>query len=512
VGPADLNLAVRNATRNRRRTVLTVLSLAVPFTVLVALQATLDSMDAWLDRSGSHVRAVVHHRLGPSFDLPVHYGEKLARLPGVEAACSASGFLGTMGTSREMVFATAIDVESFRRVWREWSLAPRERDAFAADRSGCVMDPEMTRRLGLRPGDAITLHGALHPVELKLTLRGVLVGWPDPYGFFFHQRMLEEATGSHGRTTDFWLLVRGNAHLPAVQRAAEELFANSAHEVRAVPEKAFMEMFLSMGGNIRAMVSAVGLAVVALIMLVAANSIAMSVRERTCEVALMKALGFPPSRILALVMMESALLGLAAGLIGCGVGWWQIGCDVGRRHLVPAPDATRGRDPMDLAGAARGRGRGAGAGRPRRTPRRRAGAAAHRLKPRRKRGRVPAPPGPSACSHRARGGGMIDGRRVPAPAPARRPAVRSRGRSPCSVRIRSGRPVTASGRSWSSAAGSRRRTSRARSICSGPRASSAWARSSGAWAASARSSSLGRSPSSTSSNTSTWRSSRRAGT
>ncbi|MBI4861908.1 MAG: ABC transporter permease [Candidatus Riflebacteria bacterium] len=318
-------LIVRNLGRNRRRAGLAIASLAVPFFLLTALQTALDSMDQLVGRTVASPRLVVFNRMGLLFDIPLKPAAELARVPGVVAVCSADGFIGTFRSPRDVLPVTAIEIEPFKRVWHEWRLGEEHDRAFRSDRTGCVMDRKLAGRLGLTVGERLVIRGTVVPIDLELTLRGLLDGWLDPYGFFMHRSYLETVLRKEGYTTDFWLLVDRVQSVPAIRSEVQALFASSGWDVTVEEEKAFFATFLSMAGNVQKLVAAVGAMVVVLVLLIASNFIAMSVRERTSEIALMKALGFPGRTILALVLAEAGLLGLVGGFLGCWGGYAAFG-------------------------------------------------------------------------------------------------------------------------------------------------------------------------------------------
>jgi putative ABC transport system permease protein len=316
-----LPLVLRNVGRNRRRTALTVLSLAVPFLLLMTLQTALDAMDAWMARADRNLRVVVFHKMGLIFDLPESYAAKLARIPGVTAVCPFTWYGGLHKGPKEMFSSLSVNAATFRTVWPEGRIPKADYDAFLRSRTAAIVDSNLSKKFGWKKGDPITLKGTVRPVDMKFEIVGIIEESVDPNGFFFHREYLEEALGQPGITSDFWMMVDRAENIPKVQKAAVEMFANSPYEVKAEVEKGFINMFLSMSGDIRGLVQGIGMMVVGLIMLVAANSIAMSVRERTGEVAVMKAIGFPPASILAMILAESALVGLAAGIVGCTGGY-----------------------------------------------------------------------------------------------------------------------------------------------------------------------------------------------
>jgi putative ABC transport system permease protein len=317
-----LPLVFANVGRNRRRSVLTVLALAVPFLLLMTLQTVLTSIDAYYARAEKNQRVVVLHRMGLGFDLPESYRDKLARIPGVVAVCPFTWYGGLYRGSMKDLFSTlSVDPETFRTVWPEGTVEPAALERFRRDRTAVLVDRRLAAKFGWRAGQDVALTGTLRPVDMKFTIAGWIEDSVDPNGFYMHRAYLEEALGRPGVSSDFWLLVDREDRIPDVQRAAEEMFANSSAEVKADREKTFIAMFVSMSGDVREIVGGIGAVVVAMIMVVAANSIAMSVRERTSEVAVMKAIGFSPGTILALILAESAILGTAAGVLGCWGGY-----------------------------------------------------------------------------------------------------------------------------------------------------------------------------------------------
>lgn len=314
-------LILRNTWRNRRRTVLTVLSLAVPFLLLMVLQMALDGMELWMVRADKNLRVVVFHKMGLVFDLPESYTAKLKSIPGVVAVCPFTWYGGLHKGPKEMFSSLTVDAETFRTVWPEGELSDADYADFKRERTGAMIDTRLSEKFGWKKGDEVTLKGTVRAVDLKFKICGTIKGSVDPNGFYFHRKYLEEALGNPGITSDFWMMVDKGDRIPEIQKAAIAMFANSPYEVKCEVEKEFINMFLSMSGNIRGLVQGIGMMVVALIMMVAANSIAMSVRERTGEVAVMKTLGFTPSDVLGMILAESALLGLFSGLVGCGLGY-----------------------------------------------------------------------------------------------------------------------------------------------------------------------------------------------
>jgi putative ABC transport system permease protein len=315
-------LIFRNLLRNFRRTALTVVSLAVPFALLMTLQTALDSLDSHLARADRNLRLVVFHKQGLVFDLPESYVPKLAHIPGVVSVCPFTWYGGIYRTPKEMFSTLSVDPETFRVVWPEGQLTDEALAAFKRDRTAALVDTRVAAKFNWKAGDEVTLKGTVRPIDLKFKICGTITDSVDPNGFYFHRAYMEEAMGRPGILSDVWVLVDHASNLQPVIKAAEDMFRNSSYEVKAELEKGFVAAFISMQGDIRGLVAWIGTMVVCIIMLVAANSIAMSVRERTSEVAVMKALGFTRGTIIGLILVESGLMGLAAGILGCWGGYF----------------------------------------------------------------------------------------------------------------------------------------------------------------------------------------------
>lgn len=311
----------RNLWRNRRRTLLTLGSMAIPFFLLMMLQTAVDSMDRWRSWSDRNLRFAVYHRTGLSMDLPQAHAARLARLPGAVAVTTYTGFGSIWRGTKQFIPAIAIETDTWRQVWHEGVITDAHWRRFLATRNGCIVEARQAQRFGWKVGDTVSLSGVRVPVDLTYTVCGILHDFPDPNAFFLHRAFAEEAAGKLGRVTLIWMVAPDAESMPALQRAAEGLFANSAWEVKTELEKGFVDRVIYAQGNLQAVIGGLGTLVVGVVILMAANSLAISVRERTTELAVMKALGFSRAKILAMILCEAALLGLTGGMLGCWMGY-----------------------------------------------------------------------------------------------------------------------------------------------------------------------------------------------
>jgi putative ABC transport system permease protein len=160
----------------------------------------------------------------------------------------------------------------------------------------------------------IELKGAIYPVNPSLTIRGIYSG-PQDSAFYFHREYVEEALGRPGIVGTYRVRLDSPQNAPRVMEEIDRMFANSAAPTKTETEAAFAASFVSMLGNVKGLIAGVGLVVVFTITLISANTMAMSARERFTEIAVMKALGFRPGIVLALVLSESVLIALLGGAL-----------------------------------------------------------------------------------------------------------------------------------------------------------------------------------------------------
>jgi len=315
------SLIVKNGLRNTRRTLVTIIAIAISMFVYTALECVLDSMDQWFVQAETSRRICVHHKMGLTFDLPESYLRRIEAMPEVDRVVPLTWYGGLVDDSARVFSSVSVDATSFFEVWPEFVVRPEDLARFRGDRIGCLIPNNLAVTFGWKVGDEIELQGNIRPVDLRLRISGILVKTIDPMAMWFHRNYLEGALGNPGVCTVLWTRVKSFDQIPAFIERVERAFENSGYEVTADTEKTFVETMISMAGNIRLLVRGVGFIVVITIILVAANSVSMSVRERTREVAVMKALGFARRDLLGMVLIESCAIGLAGGIVGCTSGF-----------------------------------------------------------------------------------------------------------------------------------------------------------------------------------------------
>jgi putative ABC transport system permease protein len=254
-------------------------------------------------------------------DLPEAHRAKIEAVPEVVSVCALSWFGGVYVEPKNFFAQFATDPETLRDVFPENKFDEAEWEAFASERTAMAAGRKLAEKFGWKVGDPIYIKGDIYPFDLELNLRAIYDSAAGENQIFFHQKYFDElatAKGMPGIVGTFWMKVRSAEDVPVVSRKVDEMFANSAKPTKTDTEKAFQMEFLSMMGNVKALFRNTGLAVTFAILMVAANTMAMTFRERTGEIAVLKTLGFLNGRILAMVLAESLVIAALGGVLGAG--------------------------------------------------------------------------------------------------------------------------------------------------------------------------------------------------
>ena len=324
----------KNAFRNKRRSILTVLSIALSL-LLLTFMMTLWHAFALNDGSAeSQQRLVVRHRVSLTFTLPAFYREKIRAIPGVVAVVPSSWFQGVYKDNKPENFFPRFgtDPDEFFKVYRDTSMPEDQLKAWQRDRQGVIVDDTLAKQYGWKIGDRIHIEGDIYPVNLDLIVRGIFHSVPDNKSVYFNWKYVEEGVSfANGKAGTFGVLADSPEHVSAVAAAIDETFRNSPQQTKAESEKAFGLEFVAMMGNVKAFILSICSAVVFATLLVSATTMAMSIRERTREVAVLKTLGFTRQGILGLFVSEAVALSLAGGILGASLAGLMV---FGFSHMV----------------------------------------------------------------------------------------------------------------------------------------------------------------------------------
>jgi len=316
-----LSLIFKNSWRNRRRSLLTVLSIAASLCLLGLVGALYAALYLSEASPAQALRLVTRNRISLTQPLPFFYREKIRAVPGVKALTVSQWFGGVYKDARDFknFFARfGVEPKVFFEIYPEAKLPEEQKQAWLQERRACLVGRTLVERFGWKLGDRITLKGDIFPVDLELTIRGIFDWAENDESLYFNIDYLYEGLSAGRRDTagTFTILAESKESVPRIAREVDELFRNATAQTRTESEQAFALSFVSFLGNVKLFLLAVCGAVTFTILLVSANTISMSVRERVKEVGVLKTLGFTREAILGLLIGEAALISLIGGAIG----------------------------------------------------------------------------------------------------------------------------------------------------------------------------------------------------
>jgi putative ABC transport system permease protein len=269
-------------------------------------------------------RLVVINKVSIIQPLPVSYDDRLLRVSGVKEVTYQSWFGGVYQDERNFFPQTANDDETFRVMYPEYVIPDDQWQAYMADREGAIVGADLVKRFGWKIGDRVPLKGTIFPGAWEFNIRGIYTGkrpQDDRTGFWFHHKYLEEKESQFWKGLVGWYTVRiSNPDDAArVAKSIDESFANSPWETKTEDEKAFAADFAKQAGNIEFLLLSIGSVVFFTLLLVTGNTMAIAVRERMRELAVLKAVGFSDRFVLFLVLAESLMVAAIGGAIGLGL-------------------------------------------------------------------------------------------------------------------------------------------------------------------------------------------------
>lgn len=326
-----MNLAgfvLANALRNRRRSVLTFLSLGFSVLLMTTLEGLLDHVETFPTKTGGESRLVCRNRLSFFNRIPLAYLDRIRQARGVMAATPYCFFGGSYrGQLPQFSFPQfAVDPAALRTVIPELRTVdpatgrpePRLYADFEADATGALAGLELCRRFGWKLGERIPLAGVFYPFDVTLTLRGAITAEAaaETGLVYFHFDTFNEAGNRLDAMTAVILRAASPEEMPAVVARIDGMFENSAHPTTTEAEQALRARAIGFLGNVTFFVRAIGTAIAFTMLMVAANTSSMMARERASEIAVLKALGFTPLRVMACLWTESTLVAAAGAALG----------------------------------------------------------------------------------------------------------------------------------------------------------------------------------------------------
>jgi putative ABC transport system permease protein len=313
-------LVLANLGRHKRRTILTIASVALALFLFASLRTVVTTIDR-AAQFGSARRLVTINATGLVFPLPLSYGNRLQAMKGISGVTWANWFGGRYGDNKRFFAQFAVDPTSYLAMYPEISLPEDQKQAFIRERSSAIVGRRLLDVFGWKLGQNVTIQGTIFPGDWTFTIRGVYTPTDAVINddmMLFHHAYLEERIGRPGIAGWYVLEIEDANNAAGIAKAVDDQFRNSTAPTKTGTEQAFNASFATMWGNVSLLMGTIGMAVVFAILLVTANAMMMSARERTGEVAVLKTIGFKDRTLFGLVMLEAGIITVTGAVIGLG--------------------------------------------------------------------------------------------------------------------------------------------------------------------------------------------------
>lgn len=315
----------RNIMRNKLRSLLTVLSVGFSLAMMTVLYGFKASQETWKNDASQGNRIVIMNVQGFSGRVPIAMVDEVRETDGVTAAVPYAWFGGKLGEETMPFAQFATDPEQVFQVWPDFKLPDEQLKAFKSTRQGCVIDKRIAEKRKWKIGERIQLKGTFYPVDLDLELVGIFDSPKNTDSLWFNWTYLDESlkalnSQAAGNSGTVFARIKSTPEIPDVIKRIDDRSQSSDTPTRSQTEAAFAQMFIDMLGDIQFFILAVTFLVVICLSLIAANSMAMAMRERTTEIAVLKAIGFSRMRVISMVLGESFLVAFLGGIFGVTLG------------------------------------------------------------------------------------------------------------------------------------------------------------------------------------------------
>src|SRR5918995_340394 len=316
-------LLIRNTLRHKLRSFLTLTGIGVAVMAFALLQTVVTAWYAGVEASAAN-RLITRHAVSFVFPLPLAYRDRIAQVPGVNKVTYAVWFSGVYIDKNQFFARLAVDSDSFFDVYPEFLIDPSQFEAFKRERNACIIGIDIAERYNLKLGDLMLIEGDVFPGQWEFVVRGIYEPkdqTTDPASMMFHYQYLDERVRQDmpQRAGEIgWYIVRieDPDNSAQISRDIDDLFANSRAETKTETERAFQQSFLSAASAVITAMNIMSFVIIGIILLVLANTMVMSARERTHEFAVLKALGFSGGHLFFLITGEALILSTLGSALG----------------------------------------------------------------------------------------------------------------------------------------------------------------------------------------------------
>ncbi len=317
-----LNFVFRNVFRAKLRSTLTIVGLIIAILAFGLLQTVVRAWYAGAD-AASATRLITRNAISLTFSMPVYYRDKIRAVPGVTSVSVSNWFGGVYKEPKNFFAQFAVDAPTYFPMYPEFVFDTEQYQAFMRDRRGAVIGRQLAELYEFKVGDVIPLKSGIYPGIWEFNVRAIYDAKDETtitrQMYFHYDYLNEQLKRTAPRRGDlagvFVVGINEGQAAPNISRVIDAEFKNSLAETLTETEKAFTLGFVAMIETIVVAIEGVSYVVILIIMAVAANTMAMTARERLSEYATLKALGFKPGAVAAMIIGEAFLLAaLGAGL------------------------------------------------------------------------------------------------------------------------------------------------------------------------------------------------------
>jgi putative ABC transport system permease protein len=328
-------IAYRNVLRNRFRTVLTTLGVAVAILAFVMLRTVVSSWTAAIDHAAKD-RIVTRHKISFIMSMPRKYAQEIAAMPDIKDAALAVWFGAKDPNHEREFFATiAVEPEPFLKVYDEIVVPEDQKQNWLQNKKGALVGDVLAKKLGWNVGDRVTLRGTIYPGDWEFEVAGLYTAarkTVDRSTFWFNYDYMNESLPTRLQDRVGWVVSRVTdpPRATEISQAVDKYFDERELQTLSMNELAFQQSFLGMMSTILKAIDIVSAVILLIMVLILGNTIAMGVRERTQEYGVLRAIGFAPKHLAMFIVGEAIATGLLGGIVGLALAIPFVNLGIGR--------------------------------------------------------------------------------------------------------------------------------------------------------------------------------------